>query len=155
MLVGGLPFSISLPIDQCVVPEGINGPVALFVTSDDQPLNGNAVQRGSNALVAGPTMAFIDSVPDTLSQTVFNKNGTSGAPPPPPPPPASASTETLPPAQASALLSSIAASSSPSPSPTPANNNSNNPSSGGGGNGAIANGIKMIPAPTSTPPPSS
>ena len=153
MLVGGLPFSISLPIDQCVVPEGINGPVALFVTSDDQPLNGNAVQRGSNALVAGPTMAFIDSVPDTLSQTVFNKNGTSGAPPPPPP--ASASTETLPPAQASALLSSIAASSSPSPSPTPANNNSNNPSSGGGGNGAIANGIKMIPAPTSTPAPSS
>ena len=153
MLVGGLPFSISLPIDQCVVPEGINGPVALFVTSDDQPLNGNAVQRGSNALVAGPTMAFIDSVPDTLSQLVFSKNGTSVAPPPPPS--GSASTETLPPPQASALLSSIAASSSPSPSPTPANNNSNNPSSGGGGSGAIANGVKMIPAPTSTPAPSS
>ncbi|KAI9507175.1 ferritin-like domain-containing protein [Russula earlei] len=70
MLAGGMPFSISLPIGQCIVPAGINGPVAVWVTSDDQPLNGGAVDRISNAIVAGPLMAFIDTQPETLSSLV-------------------------------------------------------------------------------------
>ncbi|KAH8986313.1 ferritin-like domain-containing protein [Lactarius akahatsu] len=65
MLVGGAP--------------GINGPVAIWVTSDDQPLNNNARDRGSNAIVAGPLMAFIDTKPESLGQLARNQAGT---PPP-------------------------------------------------------------------------
>ncbi|KAI9449641.1 ferritin-like domain-containing protein [Lactarius psammicola] len=97
MLVGGAPFSISLALDQCVVPPGINGPVAIWVTSDDQPLNNNARDRGSNAIVAGPLMAFIDIQPESLGQLVRN-NG-AGTPP--------SSTSTMPPSQASSLISSL------------------------------------------------
>jgi hypothetical protein len=80
MLAGGLPFSISLPFKQCTVPSGINGPVAIFVTSDSQPLAASVVQQASNSVVAGPTMAFIDTQPDMLSQTVRAvSGGTSGS----------------------------------------------------------------------------
>jgi hypothetical protein len=140
MLVGGLPFSISLPIDQCVVPSGINGAVAIWVTSDDQPLNGNVVQRGSNAIVAGPLLTFIDSQSETLGQMVHS-NGAAGAPPP--------STTIVPPAQASALLSSLGSTPTGTPS-TPPTNGTNNASNG---NPVIANGISMVPVPTSTPTP--
>jgi hypothetical protein len=144
MLVGGLPFSISLPIDQCVVPQGINGAVAIWVTSDDQALNGNAVQRESNAVVAGPLLTFIDSQPDPLGQLVGpgGANNSTSAPPAAPPP--STSTQTLPPAQASALLSSLAGTPSGTPNTPPANNAAN-------GSPVIANGISMVPVPTSTP----
>ncbi len=135
MLVGGAPFSISLALDQCVVPADINGPVAIWVTSDDQPLNNNARDRGSNAIVAGPLIAFIDTKPESLGQLVRN-NG-AGTPPP--------STSTMPPAQASSLLSSL--SGTPTPSGTPAPNNVAN------GKPAIANGVSMIPMPSSTTSP--
>jgi hypothetical protein len=82
MLVGGLPFSISLPIDQCIVPPGIDGPVAVWITSDDQPLNANVVDRQSNAIVAGPLMTFIDSESISIEVTtlviVDNSSGSSG-----------------------------------------------------------------------------
>lgn len=68
MLVGGLPFSISLPLSQCVVPDGINGPVALWVTSDLQPLVNNPRDRAVDKLVAGPTIAFLDTKPQILGQ---------------------------------------------------------------------------------------
>jgi len=68
MLVGGLPFTISLPFSQCTVPDGINGPVALWVTSDPQPLLNDPVDRATDKLVAGPTVAFIDSKPQILGQ---------------------------------------------------------------------------------------
>jgi hypothetical protein len=81
MLVGGLPFSISLPIDQCVVPQGISGAVAIWITSDDQPLNGGAVDRQSNAIVAGPLMAFIgdSSSPDAMGSLFRQSSGSSAA----------------------------------------------------------------------------
>jgi len=151
MLVGGAPLSISLPIAQCIVPQGINGAVAIFVTSDDQPLNGNAVQRQSNAIVAGPLMAFIDSAPEALGQLVgvpnaaLGSNNAAGASSPsnqsiPP------STQTIPPAQASSLLSSIAS------TPTPNGNTSSNSTSNNSANGSpvIANGVSLVPKPTST-----
>lgn len=68
MLVGGAEASISLPFSQCVVPQGINGPVAIFITSDDQPLLGNVVDRATVDVVAGPTLAFIDTQPQTINQ---------------------------------------------------------------------------------------
>lgn len=71
MLVGGVVNAISLPIDKCIVPEGIDGPVALFITSDQQPLANNAVLRQSaNNVVAGPNFAFIDPNPNPLSQLI-------------------------------------------------------------------------------------
>jgi hypothetical protein len=123
MLAGGLPASISLPIDQCVVPSGINGVVAIWITSDDQPLNGNAVQRQSNAIVAGPLLAFLDVVPSSLGELVRN-NGNSLPPPP--------TTTTVSLSQASSILSSADASTSTPP-----------PSASG--SAATANGISMIP----------
>ncbi len=79
MLIGGAPSSISLPIDQCVVPAGIEGPVAIFVTSDMQPLNNNVRDRANQAVLAGPTMAFIDTQKQLLSQLALAASGSSGS----------------------------------------------------------------------------
>jgi hypothetical protein len=66
MLVGGKGTAIPFPIADCVVPKDINGPVAIFVTSDGQPLLNNVVHRASGQTVAGPALAFIDIEPQTL-----------------------------------------------------------------------------------------
>lgn len=68
MLVGGAPFTISLPFNQCVVPEGINGPVAIFITSDNNPLANNVRDRATDKLVAGPLIAMIDTQADMIAQ---------------------------------------------------------------------------------------
>jgi len=78
MLVGGLPFTISLKLSECKVPDGINGPVALWITSDSQPLINNPRDRATDKLVAGPTIAFIDSKPQLLGQMA---RSLAGAPP--------------------------------------------------------------------------
>jgi hypothetical protein len=104
MLAGGLPFSISLPFDQCTVPQGINGPVAIFITSDSQPLVANVVQQATSQLVAGPTMAFIDTQTDVLGQmirTVSSGGATSS----------NASTTTISPGAATSIISSASAAS--------------------------------------------
>jgi hypothetical protein len=79
MMVGGNPFSIALPFSNCVVPSGINGPVAIFITSDGQPLVNNVVDRATTQLVAGPTMAFIDSQPQTIGQLVRGSSSSSSS----------------------------------------------------------------------------
>jgi hypothetical protein len=81
MLVGGAPFSIPLPFDSCVVPNGINGPVAIFVTSDGQPLNNNVRDRATTQLVAGPTMAFIDTTPEMISMILKAGSSSSSSDP--------------------------------------------------------------------------
>lgn len=122
MMVGGLSFSVSLPLSQCVVPAGINGPVALWITSDSQPLINNPVDRATDKQVAGPTLAFIDTQPQLLGQMA---RSLAAAPPPPP----TVSTINL--DQASSLIKdanpsststsspSSTPSSGPSPDPTP------------------------------------
>jgi hypothetical protein len=115
MLTGGMPSSITLPIDQCVVPPGINGPVAIWVTSDMQPLNGDAVQRQSNAIVAGPTMAFIDVQSDAMGSLVTNVG--SSLPPP-------SFTQTV------ALNSSSTMMNSSTSTPPPSSSSSNSTGSG-------------------------
>ena len=102
MLVGGLPFTISLPLSKCAVPDGINGPVALFVTSDSQPLINNPRDRATDKLVAGPTIAFVDTKPQILGQLARSP---PGAPP--------TVTSTVSPGQIKTLLSG------PNPSSTP------------------------------------
>lgn len=41
MMQGGFPFSIALPLNNCVVPDGLSGPVVIWITSDAQPLLNN------------------------------------------------------------------------------------------------------------------
>lgn len=77
MLVGGSPFSISLPYSQCVVPQGISGPVAIFITSDDQPINNNVVDENVNTIIAGPTLVFIDVEVDVLSEVILSESSVS------------------------------------------------------------------------------
>ncbi|KXN81641.1 hypothetical protein AN958_04102 [Leucoagaricus sp. SymC.cos] len=78
MMLGGAPTSIPLPLSQCVVPDGINGPVGIWITSDGQPLINNVRDRASSQLVAGPTLAFIDTQPQSLGQLTRS----SGSAPP-------------------------------------------------------------------------
>jgi hypothetical protein len=137
MMLGGQPFSITLPYDNCVVPQGVNGPVAIFITSDDQPLINNVRDRATTQLVAGPTMAFIDSEPEMIGELV-RSNGSSAI--------ASTSTATISPAQASAVISaagssatSSSSSSGSSNSTTPVSDLSSGPNTfvGSSGDGSI------------------
>ncbi|KAG6910160.1 hypothetical protein DXG01_012609 [Tephrocybe rancida] len=105
MLIGGASMSIPLPLSQCVVPDGINGPVAVFVTSDGNPLVNNVRDRAQNKIVAGPTLAFIDTQPQMLGQLArVGASGTSGA--------QSTTTQTISPAAASSIVASAGGASS-------------------------------------------
>lgn len=104
MMVGGLAFSVTFPLSQCVVPSGANGPVALWITSDSQPLLNNPINRAVDKQVAGPTIAFIDTEPQLLGQMARTPAG---------PPPPVATTITL--EQATSIISDA----SPAPTPTP------------------------------------
>jgi hypothetical protein len=126
MMVGGAPFSINLPLDQCVVPPGINGPVALWITSDAQPLVNNVIDRATTQQVAGPGIVFVDSQPEMLGQMVRG-SGTNGAA-------TSTETTTISPDEASSVIAGASA-------PTP---------SSGSGSDASGNGAA---APASTPLP--
>ncbi|EMD41001.1 hypothetical protein CERSUDRAFT_80642 [Gelatoporia subvermispora B] len=107
MLVGGAPTSISLAFSACVVPSGIDGPVALFITSDSQPIDNNIVNQNTNTIVAGPTLIFVDTVVEELSEVAITGSATASA---------SSSESTISPAQASAIISSSDSDSSDSSS---------------------------------------
>ncbi|KAF8632020.1 hypothetical protein AX17_004963 [Amanita inopinata Kibby_2008] len=79
MLVGGSNQTMSFPFNQCVVPNGINGPVAIFITWDSKPLLNNVIDRGSNKVVAGPALAFIDTHPQKIGQLVRPRSASSGS----------------------------------------------------------------------------
>lgn len=79
MLVGGQPTSFPLPFNSCAVPPGINGPVAVFITSDDQPLINNVVDRATSQLVAGPLIVFVDTQSQILGKTVGITSSTSSS----------------------------------------------------------------------------
>lgn len=69
MMTGGAAFALALPFDNCVVPN-INGPVYIFVVNGTQPLLNSQVNQASATILAGPTLAFIDTVPETIGQVV-------------------------------------------------------------------------------------
>ncbi|KAG6897686.1 hypothetical protein C0992_012435, partial [Termitomyces sp. T32_za158] len=140
MLVGGASMSISLPFSQCVVPD-INGPVALFITSDGQPLLNNVRDRAQNNIVAGPTVAFIDTKPEVLGQLIrTGSNSTSQ----------STSTLTISPSQAASIVSSAggasgtgstATATAPSPSSSSTSSSPGNPNFA---TGLFANGSIIV-----------
>ncbi|TFL04131.1 hypothetical protein BDV98DRAFT_590989 [Pterulicium gracile] len=46
-----------MPLEACVVAQVTNSPVAIWFTSDSQPLVGNAINRDASQLLAGPRRA--------------------------------------------------------------------------------------------------
>ena len=146
MLIGGSPFAIVLPFNQCVVPSGINGPVAVFITSDQQPLANNVRDQATDKIIAGPTMAFIDTKPEMISQMV-RKGSNNGAAI------SSTSTQTITPAEASALISSASATATASASAATVavNNAAGGPNGFTGTVGPITvQGWSTVPKATST-----
>jgi hypothetical protein len=96
MLVGGAAFALAFPIDECVVPDGINGPVAVFVTNSTQPLLTAQRDQFRKSVVAGPQFAFVDTQPQTINALVRTpQNGDA---------PTIPSTATISPAEASAVV---------------------------------------------------
>jgi hypothetical protein len=101
MLIGGAHATLSFPIEQCIVPD-INGPVALWITSDGQPLINNVRDRSTVQLIAGPTFAFIDTKPEVLGSLARG-----GADIPVPVVGESTSTRTISPDEASSIIAGI------------------------------------------------
>jgi len=142
MLLGGQAASIPLPFDNCTVPEGINGPVAIFITSDGQPLINNVRDRATSQLVAGPTMAFIDTKPQLLGQLARP----SGAAPP-----QSTSTRTISPSDASSIIASATSTSPAASSTSGAVSSSSAPPAPTGSSGYGSSGTSGTPTATSGP----
>jgi hypothetical protein len=120
MLLGGEATSIPLPLSQCIVPD-INGPVAIFITSDGQALVNNVRDRAQNKIVAGPTLAFIDTKPQMLGQLsrLIGTPGANGAQ-------VSTSTRTISPAEASAIIENSGAA-APAPTDAPVDGSESTP----------------------------
>jgi len=68
MLAGGSEISLSMPIDNCIVPDGINGPVYIYITNSTQPLQANLKNQCTSCQAAGPTLIFLDTAPEFLGQ---------------------------------------------------------------------------------------
>jgi hypothetical protein len=116
MMIGGAAVSIPLKMSECVVPDDINGPVAIWITSDDQPLVNNVRDRATTQLVAGPTMAFIDTQPQMLGQ-LARKIGSGGAPSG-----ETITTQTISPEEASSLIATATGSADTAGETAPAGN---------------------------------
>jgi len=143
MIVGGMPFAINLPIDQCVIPPGINGPVAVWITSDNNPLANNVVDRDPTKQIAGPDIIFVDSNPQAIGQLVRNTGNNGGG--------SSSSTTTITPDQAASISGSSSqstdsgangAAAAPASTPLPSNFVGQSPD---GKTNVI--GLSLVPAP--------
>ncbi|KAL8287352.1 hypothetical protein RQP46_003804 [Phenoliferia psychrophenolica] len=67
MLVGGASVALVFPAENCVVPAGVNGPVAVLLTNSSEPLQANLLTQNTLTTVAGPGIIFVDSSSNTLS----------------------------------------------------------------------------------------
>ncbi|KAH9983486.1 ferritin-like domain-containing protein [Russula compacta] len=79
LLTGGQVSATTLPIDSCVVPPGVNGPVAVFITSDNQTLSGDFIIRQLQDVVAGPAITFVDAHTDLIDTLVRGNANTAAA----------------------------------------------------------------------------
>jgi uncharacterized membrane protein YgcG len=70
LMTGGMTFAMNMPLSQCVVPPDVNGPVAVWITSDDDPLVNNVIDRATTQQVAGPAIFFVDPTPDAIVSLV-------------------------------------------------------------------------------------
>lgn len=96
MMTGGVASAAAFPIDQCVVPQGLEGPVYIYITNTTQPLLNSQQNQNVASIVAGPTGGFIDTRQESASQLFKSSGGLnqSGS---------SVTTNTISPSQASAV----------------------------------------------------
>jgi len=73
ILTGGANQTISLPANNCIVPPGTDGPMAVFVTPTNTPLSGDVIDRQSQNATVGPALVFSHGVDDLLSDLVRPK----------------------------------------------------------------------------------
>ncbi|GAA5913840.1 ferritin-like domain-containing protein [Sporobolomyces salmoneus] len=66
MIVGGAPAAVVLPAATCFVPDGIDGPVAVYLTNSSTPLASNILIQAVGQVVAGPGIIFVDTHPSLL-----------------------------------------------------------------------------------------
>lgn len=74
MMTGGVANAAVFPIDQCVVPQGLEGPVYIYITNSSQPLLNSQQNQNVASIVAGPTGAFIDTRQESAS-ALFKSGG--------------------------------------------------------------------------------
>lgn len=74
MMTGGVANAAVFPIDQCVVPQGLEGPVYIYITNTTQPLLNSQQNQNVASIVAGPTGAFIDTRKESAS-ALFKSGG--------------------------------------------------------------------------------
>jgi len=72
MITGGASQAVVQPFQSCSVPSNITGPVAIFVTNSSTPLVADVTQQNGSSIVAGPTLTFIDTTPQTLGTLARN-----------------------------------------------------------------------------------
>lgn len=133
MITGGATESINLPLASCNVPQNVTGPVALWITSDSNPIPNDVIARGKTTQLAGPAITFVDTTPDVLVQLVrgSSTSGGSGS--------SSNSTST---GDSGSTSSGSANGQAAAPAPTPVSTAGPSP------DGKVTvNGLSMVPAP--------
>jgi len=154
MMTGGAPFAVSFPIDQCVVPQGLEGPVYIYITNTTQPLLNSQQSQNVGSIVAGPIGGFIDTRQESIS-ALFKSGGQANQG-------GSVATNTISPAEASQIAAggqpgaSTATEASPSatstdtatPAPTSSASVASVPQQSNSGSGGPAKviGMSMRPA---------
>lgn len=73
MIVGGAPIGQVFPANSCIVPSGIDGPVAVYLTNSNTPLNTNILQMDKSIIVVGPALIFVDSRSSSFTE-MFSRN---------------------------------------------------------------------------------
>lgn len=109
MMTGGVASAAVFPIDQCVVPQGLEGPVYIYITNSTQPLLNSQQNQNVGSIVAGPTGAFIDTRQESAS-ALFKSGGQLNP---------GSTTSTITPEQASQIAGGqVGGPAAPAPTPT-------------------------------------
>ncbi|CEQ40067.1 SPOSA6832_01636 [Sporobolomyces salmonicolor] len=78
MITGGLTVALTFPANACIVPSGINGPVAVYLTNTSTPLATDIIVQDTLTVVAGPDFIFVDSQ-TTLLSSLFAVSSSSSS----------------------------------------------------------------------------
>lgn len=70
MLVGGASQTVTLPLHQCIIPDHVDGPVYVWITSDSTPLAADINIRDGSSILAGPGLFFVEGS-SSLLQNAF------------------------------------------------------------------------------------
>ncbi|GAA5977706.1 hypothetical protein JCM10908_005065 [Rhodotorula pacifica] len=79
MIIGGSPIAHVAPASACYVPSGLDGPVAVYLTSNDTPLATDVVIQNQLTIVAGPGLIFIDEQITILAVLLGSPAGSPSA----------------------------------------------------------------------------